>query len=228
VSSCAACPAWRWLPPAPRPRSRQRHPAPKAALRRLARRYQQLHTEIGELDAELAVLVTATAPDLLELPGVGVETAGQLLTTAGDNPDRLRSEAAFAHLCGAAPIPVSSGRTNRHRLNRGGDRWANCALHTIALTRMRWHEPTRAYVARRRQQGLSTKGDHAVPQAAHRPPDLLRHPPARTNEGDPLNALTDIGASHRYQDLRDTPPSAGGVDHDGPVVTGCPGRIRIL
>jgi transposase len=131
--------------------------ATKAALRRLARRYQQLHAEIGELDTELAALVTAAAPDLLELPGVGVETAAQLLTTAGDNPDRLRSEAAFAHLCGAAPIPVSSGRTDRHRLNRGGDRLANCALHIIALSRMRWHEPTRAYVARRRQQGLSTK-----------------------------------------------------------------------
>jgi hypothetical protein len=75
----------------------------------------------------------------------------------GDNPDRLDSEAAFAHLCGAAPIPASSGRTDRHRLNLGGDRWANCALHTIALSRMRWHQPTRAYVDRRRQQGLSTK-----------------------------------------------------------------------
>jgi transposase len=115
------------------------------------------HAEIGELDTELHALVTAAAPDLLQLPGVGVETAGQLLTTAGDNPDRLRSEAAFAHLCGAAPIPVSSGRTGRHRLNRGGDRWANSALHTIALSRMRWHEPTRAYVTRRRQQGLSTR-----------------------------------------------------------------------
>lgn len=129
----------------------------KAALRRLARRHQQLSAEIAELDAELAALVTVAAPDLLDLPGVGVETAGQLLTTAGDNPERLRSEAAFAHLCGAAPIPASSGRTDRHRLNRGGDRWANCALHTIALSRLRWHEPTRAYAARRRQQGLSTK-----------------------------------------------------------------------
>jgi len=142
-----------------RPGTDLAHPGPatKAALRRLARRYQQLHAEIGELDTEIAVLVAAAAPDLLQLPGVGVETAAQLLTTAGDNPDRLRSEAAFAHLCGAAPIPASSGRTDRHRLNRGGDRWANCALHTVALTRMRWHEPTRAYVARRRQQGLTTK-----------------------------------------------------------------------
>lgn len=129
--------------------------ATKAALRRLARRHQQLSKEIRELDAELAPLVTTTAPGLLTLPGVGVEVAGQLLTTAGDNPDRMRSEAAFAHLCGVAPIPASSGRTNRHRLNRGGDRAANTALHTIALSRLRWDPRTRAYMMRRRQEGLT-------------------------------------------------------------------------
>jgi transposase len=129
--------------------------ATKAALRRLARRHQQLSEEIRELDAELAPLVTATAPELLALPGVGIHVAGQLLTTAGDNPDRLHSEAAFAHLCGVAPIPASSGRTHRHRLNRGGDRAANTALHTIALSRLRWDPRTRAYLARRRHQGLT-------------------------------------------------------------------------
>jgi transposase len=129
--------------------------ATKAALRRLARRHQQLSEEIRELDAELAPLVTARAPELLALPGVGIEVAGQLLVTAGDNPDRLRSEAAFAHLCGVAPIPASSGRTHRHRLNRGGDRAANTALHTIALSRLRWDPRTRAYLARRRQEGLT-------------------------------------------------------------------------
>ena len=129
--------------------------ATKAALRRLARRHQQLTEEIRELDAELAPLVAATAPRLLALPGVGIEVAGQLLVTAGDNPDRLHSEAAFAHLCGVAPIPASSGRTNRHRLNRGGDRAANTALHTIALSRLRWDHRTRAYLARRRQEGLT-------------------------------------------------------------------------
>jgi len=131
--------------------------ATKAALRRLARRYQTLDTEITELDAEIAPLVQACAPELLAIHGVGPETAAQLLASAGDNPERLRSEAAFTHLCGAAPIPASSGRTNRHRLNRGGDRAANAALYTIVLVRMRHDERTRAYVERRTSQGLSKK-----------------------------------------------------------------------
>jgi transposase len=129
--------------------------ATKAALRRLARRHQRLTEEIRELDAELAPLVTAAAPGLLALPGVGIEVAGQLLTTAGDNPDRLHSEAALAHLCGVAPIPASTGRTDRHRLNRSGDRAANAALHTIALSRLRWDPRTRAYLSRRRHEGLT-------------------------------------------------------------------------
>ncbi len=101
--------------------------AVKTALRALARRWQALQAEIGDLETQLTPLVTAAAPGLLALPGIGVETAAQLLVTAGDNPDRLRSEASFARLCGAAPIPVSSGRTDRHRLHRGGDRQANGA-----------------------------------------------------------------------------------------------------
>ena len=129
--------------------------ATKTGLRSLARRWQQLQAELDQLDLQLQKLVKAVAPTLVALPGVGVETAGQLLVTAGDNPQRLGSEAAFAHLCGAAPIPASSGRTNRHRLNRGGDRRANNALWRIALVRMRYHPPTRAYVERRTKQGLS-------------------------------------------------------------------------
>ncbi len=131
--------------------------ATKATLRRLARRHRQLTVEIAEVDADLTPLISLTAPALLALHGVGVEVAGQLLVTAGDNPDRLRSEAAFAHLCGVAPLPASSGRTDRHRLNRGGDRAANAALHTIVLCRMRWDPRTRAYVSRRTAQGLSKK-----------------------------------------------------------------------
>ena len=131
--------------------------ATKAALRHLARRHQIMDEEITELDAQITPLVRTAAPDLLALYGVGTETAGQLLTTAGDNPERMRSEAAFAHLAGVAPVPASSGRTHRHRLNRGGDRAANNALHTIVLVRMRYDERTRAYVERRTREGLSKK-----------------------------------------------------------------------
>ncbi|MFE1786646.1 IS110 family transposase [Streptomyces sp. NPDC059506] len=131
--------------------------ATKAALRRLARRHQVLDEEIAELDAGIGPLVRQAAPELLALFGVGPETAGQLLASAGDNPERMRSEGAFAHLAGVAPIPASSGRTHRHRLNRGGDRAANNALHTIVLVRMRYDERTRAYVARRTKEGLSKK-----------------------------------------------------------------------
>ncbi|MEZ0069497.1 transposase [Streptacidiphilus sp. MAP12-20] len=131
--------------------------AVKTALRRLARRYQYLTEEITDADAELKPLVAQAAPELVALPGVGTETAAQFLITAGDNPERLKSEASFAHLCAAAPIPASSGRTNRHRLNRGGDRQANNALHTIALVRMRYDDRTKDYVARRVSQGMSKK-----------------------------------------------------------------------
>jgi transposase len=131
--------------------------ATKAALASLAHRYRHLTDEITRLDQALRPLVAATAPDLVALPGVGTDVAGQLLVTAGDNPHRLHSEAAFAHLCGAAPIPASSGRTDRHRLNRGGDRQANRALHVVALTRLRHDPRTRDYVERRTKQGLSRK-----------------------------------------------------------------------
>lgn len=129
--------------------------AVKTALRRLARRHQHLTTEIHAADTDLTTLITAAGPRLLALRGVGIDVAGQLLTTAGDNPDRLRSEPALAHLCGAAPIPASSGRTHRHRLNRGGDRAANNALHTIVLCRLRHDERTRAYLTKRTTDGLS-------------------------------------------------------------------------
>ncbi|AEA29044.1 transposase IS116/IS110/IS902 family protein (plasmid) [Pseudonocardia dioxanivorans CB1190] len=131
--------------------------ATKTALRQLARRHQHLSEEIRDLDRDLQPLVQAAAPELVALSGVGPEVAGQLLACVGDNVERLRSEAAFAHLCGVAPIPASSGRTDRHRLNRGGDRSANNALHTIVLSRMRYDPRTRDYVLRRRAQSLRTK-----------------------------------------------------------------------
>ena len=101
-------------------------------------------------------LINETAPSLLELYGVGVDTAASLLVTAGDNPERLHSERSWAHLCGVTPIPASSGKVTRHRLNRGGDRQANAALYRIVLTRMSSHEETRRYAARRREEGLNT------------------------------------------------------------------------
>ena len=131
--------------------------ATKTALRTLARRHQQLTAEIADLDADLAPLVARINPALTAATGIGTDLAGQLLVTAGDNPDRLRSEAAFAALCGVSPIPASSGRTHRHRLNRGGDRQANCALYRVVLCRMRWDPRTRAYVQRRTEEGLSKK-----------------------------------------------------------------------
>jgi transposase len=130
----------------------------KATLRRIARRCQHLDEEIAALDAELDKLVPAAAPDLVDLFGFGTDTAGQLIVTAGDNPDRLRSEAAFSMLCGASPKPAGSGKTNgRHRLNRGGDRKANAALYRVALVRMRWHQPTRDYLERRTKEGKTKR-----------------------------------------------------------------------
>lgn len=131
--------------------------AHKTALRALARRYRHLTEEIDELDALIAPLVRQINPALLEINGIGVEVASQLLVTAGENAERLRSEAAFAMLCGAAPLPASSGRTHRHRLNRGGDRQANAALHRIALVRLRWDQRTRDYVEKRTKEGMSKK-----------------------------------------------------------------------
>ncbi|MBM0255753.1 transposase [Micromonospora sp. 4G55] len=113
------------------------------------------HQEIKDADFDLRLMIGETAPELLEQPGVGTEVAAQLLVTAGDNPERIRSERSFAALCGVSPISASSGRTDRHRLNRGGDRGANLALHMIALNRLRTDERTRAYAERRRAQGLN-------------------------------------------------------------------------
>jgi transposase len=126
----------------------------EAATKKLARRYLALVAEIAELDAHLEPLVKATAPTLVAQLGIGVQSAAQLLVTAGDNPERLRTEGSFAHLCGVAPLPATSGkRVDRHRLNKGGDRDANCALHMIAVNRLSNCERTRAYVNKRSPDG---------------------------------------------------------------------------
>jgi transposase len=127
------------------------------ALRTLAQRYQHLDAEIQVLTGELDRLTATHAPALRALLGVGPEVAAALLVCAGDNPARLRSEAAFAALCGTSPVEASSGKTRRHRLNRGGDRQANAALHRIVIVRLRWHQPTRDYVARRTAEGKTSK-----------------------------------------------------------------------
>jgi transposase len=131
--------------------------ATRIALRELARRAEFLDGQIERLDELIVPLVTARAPSLLALYGIGPDTAAMLLVAAGDHPERLRSEAAWAHLCAAAPIPASSGKVTRHRLNPGGDRQANHALWRIVITRMSSHPPTRAYVTRRTAEGLSKK-----------------------------------------------------------------------
>jgi transposase len=131
--------------------------ATRMALRELGRRTQFLDSQLARLDELIVPLVTARAPGLLALYGVGPDTAAMLLVAAGDHPERLRSEAAWAHLCAAAPIPASSGKVTRHRLNPGGDRQANHALYRIVITRMSAHPATRAYVARRTAEGLSKK-----------------------------------------------------------------------
>ncbi len=138
--------------------------ATRIALRELGRRAEFLDGQLERLDELIVPLVTARAPGLLALYGIGPNTAALLLIAAGDHPGRLRSEAAWAHLCGAAPIPASSGKTPipassgktvRHRLNPGGDRQANHALWRIVFTRLGSHPATRAYAERRTQEGKS-------------------------------------------------------------------------
>jgi transposase len=138
--------------------------ATRFALRSVARRYQTLSEEIAELDAQLHRLVAETAPELISLPAIGTDHAATLLMVAGDNPERLGSEASFASLCGVSPVEASSGQVVRHRLNRGGNRDANRALHLICVVRMRIDQRTRRYAARRAFRGQVQKGDHKVPE----------------------------------------------------------------
>ena len=125
-------------------------------IRTLGRRVAALDAELVELKTVMRPLIDRTAPGLLSMYGVGYDVAAKLLVAAGDNPDRLRSEAAFANLCGVAPLEASSGKTVRHRLNRGGNRQANKALYHVVITRMASHRPTKDYVERRRAEGKST------------------------------------------------------------------------
>ena len=127
----------------------------KLALRTLARRIIAIDAEMAEVEAILNPMVETAAPELVALVGVGAECASALLVAAGDNPERLRNEATFAHLCGAAPLDASSGKQERHRLNRGGDRQANAALWRIVMTRIVYDPRTKLYINRRMREGLT-------------------------------------------------------------------------
>jgi transposase len=127
--------------------------ATKLALRSVAWLYQSLKEELTLLDKQQARLVEEAVPTLLAIKGVGTDTAGALLVAAGDNPNSLRSEAAFAQLCAVAPVPASSGKTQRYRLNRGGNRDANRARYVLAIGRLGWDERTRTYADKRTQEG---------------------------------------------------------------------------
>jgi transposase len=129
----------------------------KHSLRALAMRWLALSAEIDSHDEVLDAVTMAAAPTLREAFGIGPDSVAEMMIVAGDNPTRIRSEAAFAKLCGACPIPASSGVTNRHRLFRGGHRQANAALYRVVIVRMRWHQPTIDYVTRRTAQGLTKK-----------------------------------------------------------------------
>ena len=130
----------------------------KTAMASVARRHQQLTAEITRLDAMLDELVRHAAPQgFLAKRGVAIQVAATLLITTGDNPGRVRREASFAALCGASPVDASSGKQLRHRLNRGGDRQANSALWTIAMTRLACDPRTKAYAARRTAEGKTKK-----------------------------------------------------------------------
>lgn len=154
--------------------------ATMTALRHLARRHQHLTAEIDETTGQLRRLIEQTAPALLAAKGIGVVTAAQLLVTAGDNPERITSEQAFAALCGVSPVPASSGKTNRYRINHGGDRRANRALHQTALVRYSSDPRTKTYVAKKIAEGKTVRDairclKRAIAREVYH---LLTNPPA--------------------------------------------------
>ena len=166
------------------------HAVTSRCLKQLATRCGDLDREIDSIDASLRQAIGDTAPALLAAHGIGVVTAATLMVTAGDNPERVTTEAGLAALCGVSPIPASSGKTTRHRLNRGGDRQTNCAIHQIALVRMSSDERTRAYIAKKRIERKSTKEamrclKRAICREIYR---LLTNPPEvpRTDDLRPL------------------------------------------
>ncbi|MFJ8254775.1 transposase [Streptomyces sp. NPDC094466] len=126
-------------------------------MRLLARHIKHLTEEIDDLNKQIAKAVEASRPGLLEVRGVGPDSAAALVISAGDNPERLASEASFAAWCGTSPVEASSGKTQRRRLNRGGDRQANAALYRMVLSRLRWDGRTRDYLQRRLAEGKTRR-----------------------------------------------------------------------
>ena len=173
--------------------------ATKHTLRSIARRWEQLNDEITAHEKMLAELTTTLAPQLCAAFGVGADTAAEMLIVAGDNPERVRSEPAWARLCGVAPIPASSGMTTRHRLNRGGHRQANAALYRTVIVRMQHHEPTKSYVARRTAEGKTKAEIIRCLQTTPRPRNMVPYAPSAYQSADRgIRRLTDIGASTRW------------------------------
>lgn len=144
---------------ASRPGTAITSPADAAAysLRMMARTYRDHQDRVDALDDGMHTLLNAHYPHLMAVYGAGTVSAAELAVTAGGNPARIRNEAAFASLCGACPIPASSGKTRRYRVNHGGDRRGNKALHRIALVRMRHEDRTRTYVERKLAEGKTKK-----------------------------------------------------------------------
>lgn len=131
--------------------------AKKQGLKTLAKRWTQLNNEVKQADKDLEIVLTDTVPDVLDESGVGTDVAAKLVIAAGSNPDRFETETGFAALCGVNPVDASSGKQNRHRLNRGGDRQANNALYTIAITRMNHDPETKKYVTKKTSEGKTRK-----------------------------------------------------------------------
>ncbi len=182
--------------------------ATKLALRTLGRQRHLLAADLTSLEAELEQLTTHANPGLRQVPGVGPIVAATLLTTAGDNPQRMTSEAAFAALCGVSPVCASSGKTTAMRLNRGGNRQANSALFRIALVRMSHRRPTMDYVDPRRHVQESNP---AVPETRHRTPDLPApgQPPASHPHRRPTNTPTSDQTAHARSRRRPRHPDHG-------------------
>lgn len=172
--------------------------ATKHTLRAIARRWEYLNDEITAHEKLLTELTTTAAPDLAKAFAVGPDTAAEMLIVAGDNPDRVRSEAAFARLCGVAPVPTSSGLVTRHRLKGGGHCQANAALYRVVIVRMQHHEPTKAYVARRTAEG-KTKAEitRCLKRLLARElwPPCARYAATHRNSPTPLDGYRSINAA---------------------------------